>query len=653
MWDSGSSTRFAFQGVTVVQEPVLLGYRDQASKIALYRQTERPVSPKPSVFARVWVKEAKDLMASDVSVMTGVRSSDPLCRVTLTPNGMPKSTGNYIGCLSADWNTFLTVESAPLHWNDSVDDINLELCVMDKDLLTGDDPLGVINIPVMEKYFEEKAKRIQSGQTSRYRDDESWLLVRVLRASNLPATDFEEVENEETGEIEIERSSDPYVKLECNGQLWGTAPVEGTINPNFLANGEEPFWFRVYNENNIMERFEKEWGEVVEKLPVKVIGYKGSVNMNELAGTKESKEGREGKSGEGKSGEGSKFGKETKIGESKLDESKVQGVQKILTVAEEKELENKRLRQQARQEMVMKNVESIKVVMLEYYQLLCDGFNFYSTWDDVCEEARIKEEERSERHKRREIRKRRREKKEAERRALVKAAMAEKNEKLKKAREWMNSSLRKEQEGIQLRIAEKFHMLINERNQSIRDIFVAFDEDGGGTIDPEELRDGFDALDVELSDYEFERMWEVWDEDGGGEIDFDEFTEMFNKTLVVLEAKLELEKEEKLKEARKWMGDSMRTEQKRIQLRIAEKFRMLRHERNQTVEQIFTTFDEDGGGTIDPEEMREGFDALGVMLTDVEFEKMWEIWDESGDGEGNINFSFDFFVEINIFFKRT
>ena len=47
---------------------------------------------------------------------------------------------------------------------------------------------------------------------------------------------------------------------------------------------------------------------------------------------------------------------------------------------------------------------------------------------------------------------------------------------------------------------------------------MAFDDDGGGTIDPEELRDGFDALEVPLTDYEFERMWVVWDEDGGGEI---------------------------------------------------------------------------------------------------------------------------------------
>ena len=191
----------SFQGVTVVQEPVLLGYREHARQIALHRQPERPTSPKPSLFARVWLKEAYNLMASDISVMTGVQSSDPLCRVTLTPNGISKRTGNYIGCLKADWNTFLTVESAPLHWNDSVDDIKLELMVMDKDLLSGDDPLGVINIPVMKTFFETEAKRKREGRP-KYHPDETWLLVRVLRADELPATDFMEVENEETEMVE-------------------------------------------------------------------------------------------------------------------------------------------------------------------------------------------------------------------------------------------------------------------------------------------------------------------------------------------------------------------------------------------------------------------------------------------------------------------
>jgi Ca2+-binding EF-hand superfamily protein len=225
--------------------------------------------------------------------------------------------------------------------------------------------------------------------------------------------------------------------------------------------------------------------------------------------------------------------------------------------------------------------------------------------------------------------------------------MEEKKQKLEKAKEWMNNTLRKEQNGIQLRIAEKFYMLKHERKQSIRDIFVAFDEDGGGTIDPDELRDGFEALEIELTEYEFDRMWDVWcpeedREDSEGEIDFDNFTEMFNKTLLVLKEQKRIDKAEKLRQAKAWMGENMKTEQKRIQLRIAEKFRMLKVDRGQSIEDIFVAFDDDGGGTIDPDEMKEGFQALNVGLNDHEFEVMWEIWDDDESGE----IDFDEFAEM-------
>ena len=162
--------------------------------------------------------------------------------------------------------------------------------------------------------------------------------------------------------------------------------------------------------------------------------------------------------------------------------------------SEEKELEATRLRMIERRKIVSDNIESVKIVMREYYELLCDGFEFYSTWDDVCEEAKRKGEEREERHKRREKRKRKREKIEAERREQVRLKLEQKKTKLANAKEWMNSALQKEQEGIQLRIAEKFYHLRTVQKQSIEEIFVAFDDDGGGTIDPEELRDGFEAL---------------------------------------------------------------------------------------------------------------------------------------------------------------
>ena len=92
------------------------------------------------------------------------------------------------------------------------------------------------------------------------------------------------------------------------------------------------------------------------------------------------------------------------------------------------------------------------------------------------------------------------------------------------ARAWLKRTCRDDQEVLQLRIAKIFREMQEVQGRSIRDIFIAFDDDGGGTIDHEELRDGFDALGIDLDDNQFKRMLSVWDESGDGEIDFTEFT---------------------------------------------------------------------------------------------------------------------------------
>ena len=384
-WTSSNTRGSGAFAAGVIPENALLGRHSEQSRIAAQNpglRLRRPKSPKPVVFARVWIKEARDLVASDISVLTGVMASDPLVSVRLAPGGQPRKTGNYIACLEADWNVFLTVRSHELHWNDSVDDVVLEMTVMDLDLLTGDDPLGVIRIPVMKAYEEQQlalqlaqegdtaargrnngARRDRRGSRSDSDDDdgcsgsddggrktrdegkrgegkttttdksslpsgkfggstsakrpntvsslassastahtkasrpstsgssaseadgtaesagakfrsagdgsEEYLLVRVLRACNLPATDFQE--DEITGEIT--RSSDPYVKLTCSGETWGTAVVSETVDPDFVEAGEEPFWFPVYSSEDMDARFELEWLKILPKLPVKVIGY--------------------------------------------------------------------------------------------------------------------------------------------------------------------------------------------------------------------------------------------------------------------------------------------------------------------------------------------------------------------------------------------
>ena len=73
---------------------------------------------------------------------------------------------------------------------------------------------------------------------------------------------------------------------------------------------------------------------------------------------------------------------------------------------------------------------------------------------------------------------------------------------------------------------------------------------------------------------------------------------------------------ERLRRAQAWIVENMKLEQKKIQLRIAEKFRMLKVDRGQTIEDIFVAFDLDGGGTIDPDELKDGFEALNIGLNE-------------------------------------
>jgi hypothetical protein len=405
-------------------------------------------------------------------------ASDPLVSVRLAPGGRSQKTGNYMACLEADWNTFLNVRSQELHWNDSVDDVVLEMTVMDLDLLTGDDPLGVIHIPVMKAYEEQqialqlaqegeaggssttaarkgrrlgitegkrggrdnddddddddeddddeddghrgggqKSRRdegkLGEGKTSNKRSQKSsgtsnrpttvsslvssvstahthasrpstssttasagdadatasgakfrssgdgseeYVLVRVLRACNLPATDFQE--DEVTGEIS--RSSDPYVKLTCSGETWGTAVVGETVDPDFVDAGEEPFWFPVYSSEDMDARFELEWQKILPKLPVKVIGYttdfaalEGVLDKTAVAAAAESKTGT--------------------LPPPVLNKD---GLEVVLTVAQERERKDRKEAKQRTLRKIARNVASIKSVLHEYYALLCDGFEF-------------------------------------------------------------------------------------------------------------------------------------------------------------------------------------------------------------------------------------------------------------------------------------
>uniref|UniRef100_A0A7S4NY08 EF-hand domain-containing protein n=1 Tax=Guillardia theta TaxID=55529 RepID=A0A7S4NY08_GUITH len=59
-----------------------------------------------------------------------------------------------------------------------------------------------------------------------------------------------------------------------------------------------------------------------------------------------------------------------------------------------------------------------------------------------------------------------------------------------------------------------------------KQIFDTYDQDGGGSIDAQELKEALAAADVEMSEEEVASLLEEYDEDGSGTISFEEFCQM-------------------------------------------------------------------------------------------------------------------------------
>ena len=65
--------------------------------------------------------------------------------------------------------------------------------------------------------------------------------------------------------------------------------------------------------------------------------------------------------------------------------------------------------------------------------------------------------------------------------------------------------------------------------ERFREDFAAFDLDGGGTIDEDELSKCFKEMNVEIPGKKLRKMIATFDTDGSGEIEFDEFVALIDK----------------------------------------------------------------------------------------------------------------------------
>ncbi|KAJ8309339.1 hypothetical protein KUTeg_014213 [Tegillarca granosa] len=136
----------------------------------------------------------------------------------------------------------------------------------------------------------------------------------------------------------------------------------------------------------------------------------------------------------------------------------------------------------------------------------------------------------------------------------------------------------------------------DKNGDDFRETFNLFDDDGGGTISTDELGEVMKRLGQNPSKRELDDLIAEVDQDGNGEVDFDEFLQLMAKKLKGMDI------EEEIREAFKVFDTQ---ESGKIKFR-----------------QAFELFDEDGGGTIDADELGTVMRSLGENPTEEELAEL-------------------------------
>jgi len=138
----------------------------------------------------------------------------------------------------------------------------------------------------------------------------------------------------------------------------------------------------------------------------------------------------------------------------------------------------------------------------------------------------------------------------------------------------------------------------------IKEAFDLFDTDGGGSIDPKELKAAMVSLGFEAKNQTIYQMISDLDADGSGAIDFKEFLDMMTA-------------------------------------------RMSDRDSREDIEKVFKLFDDEKTGRISIKNLRRVARELGETMDDSELQEMVERADNDGDGLVTLD---DFY---NIMTKKT
>eukprot|EP01050_Picozoa_sp_SAG11_P032905 SAG11_NODE_10919_length_796_cov_1.411765_1_plen_186_part_01 len=172
-------------------------------------------------------------------------------------------------------------------------------------------------------------------------------------------------------------------------------------------------------------------------------------------------------------------------------------------------------------------------------------------------------------------------------------------------------------EGKKKQLAEK------ERSR-VEALFNDIDDDGGGTLDREEVGHLLSRLSGgDVADQELSAAMSELDADGDGEISFDEFLEWWQRV--------------RQERAGSTWGLSINVRNRELQ-------------EKEDLHELFKLIDTDGSDAIDVEELGQLTNDLGLSLTAVQLEVAMQDIDDDGDAE--VSFE-EFHAWFNIKKKET
>ncbi|OMJ69796.1 hypothetical protein SteCoe_32381 [Stentor coeruleus] len=159
------------------------------------------------------------------------------------------------------------------------------------------------------------------------------------------------------------------------------------------------------------------------------------------------------------------------------------------------------------------------------------------------------------------------------------------------------------------RIIEKVRQRIKEKNLSVREAFAAFDENKDGTISASEFIKTFRIMQLGLTDEEIEKLLRYFDPRRTGSINHTTFCDKILQST-----------------------QSTPVSKNRWEEQILEKVRKRIREKNLSIRQAFSAFDENKDGMISPSEFIKTFRVMELGLTDDEIESLLSYFNPSKSG---------------------